>query len=102
MSYTFACCSSLVGLPNISKWNTTKVTNMSYMFMSYDENLSKFFSNLYELNSAVNKTFLISKSSSLKTMPDISKWTTTNVTDLSYLFWMLIIIKITRYFKMEN
>ena len=47
MSYMFEFCTSLISLPDISKWDTKNVTNMSDMF--------------------VNCT-------SLKTLPDISKW----------------------------
>ena len=47
MSYMFSSCSSLQSLPDISKWNTEKVTDMSFMFNSC---------------------------SSLKSLPDISKW----------------------------
>ena len=32
MSYIFYKCLSLSSLPDISKWNTNNVTNMSYMF----------------------------------------------------------------------
>ena len=32
MSYMFDGCSSLLSLPDISKWNTNNVTNMNYMF----------------------------------------------------------------------
>ena len=32
MSYMFGGCSSLLSLPDISKWNTDNITNMSYMF----------------------------------------------------------------------
>ena len=34
MSFMFADCSSLISLPDISKWNTNNVTNMSWMFSS--------------------------------------------------------------------
>ena len=54
MSYIFSDCSSLSSLPDISKWNTNNVTNMSYMF--------------YECSSS---------------LPDISKWNTNNVTNMS-------------------
>jgi len=40
-------CSSILFLPEISKWNTNNVTNMSYMFFGC---------------------------SSLSSLPDISKW----------------------------
>ena len=47
-------------LPDISKWNTINVTNMS----------CKFFNCL-----------------SLSSLPDISKWDTQNVTDMRYMFY---------------
>ena len=47
MHYMFGYCSSLVSLPDISKWNTANVTNMGGMFYNC---------------------------SSLKSFPDISKW----------------------------
>ena len=52
MGEMFSYCESLISLPDISKWNTTNVTNMNHMF---------YFCN------------------SLKSLPDISKWNTTNV-----------------------
>ena len=51
-------CSSLISLPDISKWNTEKVINMSFLFMGCI---------------------------SLKSLPDISKWNTKNVKDMSFL-----------------
>ena len=46
-------CSSLISLPDISKWKTNNVTDMSYMFY---------------------------RCSRLSSLPDISKWKTNNVT----------------------
>ena len=34
MSYMFDGCSNLTNLPDISKWNTNNVKDMSYMFQS--------------------------------------------------------------------
>ena len=59
MSCMFDRCSSLISLPDISKWNTNNVIIMSCMF--YD-------------------------CSSLSSLPDISKWNTINVTNMSYMF----------------
>ena len=59
MSSMFQNCSSLTSLPDISKWNITKVTDISYLF---------------------------NKCSKLKKLPDISKWNTENVINMSYLF----------------
>jgi len=55
----FSECSSLSSLPDISKWNTNNVTNMSFMFYGC---------------------------TSLSSLPDISKWITNNVTYMSCIF----------------
>ena len=55
----FSGCSSLSSLPDISKWNTNNVNNMSYMF---------------------------SGCLSLSSLPDISKWNTNNVNNMSGMF----------------
>ena len=49
-------CSTLSSLPDISKWNTDKVTDMSYMFFGC---------------------------SSLSCLPNISKWDTNNTTNMA-------------------
>ena len=59
MSYLFYKCSSLSSFPDISKWNTIKITNMRYMF--------------YEC-------------SSLSFLPNLSKWNFNNVIDMSFIF----------------
>ena len=59
MFQIFSDCSSLKSLPDISKWNTNNVTNVSYMFYNCKALLS---------------------------LPDISKWNTINVTDMKYMF----------------
>ena len=56
MSYMYSECSSLSSLPDISKSNTSNVTNMSRMFI---------------------------KCSSLSSLPDISKWNIKKVTDMN-------------------
>ena len=59
MSNMFGGCSSLLSLPDISKWNTNNVTNMSGLF---------------------------SKCSSLISLSDISKWDIKHVNNMSYMF----------------
>ena len=59
---TFGYCSSLLKLPDISKWNTKNVTNMKGLFCGC---------------------------SSLKFLPDISKWNMNNVQ--IYLVYFLIV-----------
>ena len=53
----FRNCSSLISLPDISKWNTNNVKNMFGMF---------------------------NNCSSLLSLPDISKWNTNNVADMRF------------------
>ena len=53
----FSDCLSLESLPDISKWNTTNVTDMSLMF---------------------------SGCKTLESLPDISNWNTTNVKNIIY------------------
>ena len=55
----FKGCSSLSSLPDISKWNTNNVTDMSGMLIRW---------------------------SSLSSLPDISKWNTNNFIYMSYMF----------------
>ena len=62
MSCMFLDCPSLINLPDIDKWNTSNITNMSSIF-----------------NNNVSGSSLIS-------LPDISKWDTSNVTDMSFMF----------------
>ena len=61
----FSDCSSLLSLPDISKWNTNNVKNMREMF-----------SNCYSLSS----------------LPDISKWNTNNVNDMNGMFYNCILL----------
>ena len=51
----FHGCNKLISLPDISKWNTSNVTDLSGMF--------------YRCNSLIS-------------LPDLSKWNTSNVTNL--------------------
>ena len=59
MNSMFYGCSSLLSLPDISKWNINNVTDMSFMFYAC---------------------------SSLSSLPNISKWNTNNATYMSYMF----------------
>ena len=62
MDCMFKGCSSLLSLPDISKWNTNNITDMNSMFKR------------------------CSSLSSLSSLPDISKWNTNNVEDISEIF----------------
>ena len=59
MNNMFTGCYSLISLPDISKWDTSNVLDMSYMF---------------------------NECSLLVSLPDISKWNTSNVLDMCKIF----------------
>ena len=65
MRGVFSYCESLVYLPDLSKWNTGKVNDISAFF---------------------------ARCSSLKSLPDISKWNTENVTDMSNMFGVIWVV----------
>ena len=72
MSTMFSGCSSLISLPDISKWDTKNVTDMSGMFCDC---------------------------SSLNNLEGISKWDTKSVTDMSRMFYGCGTNKIPDNFK---
>ena len=55
----FDRCSSLIYLPDISKWNTENIKYMNYMFFGCEQ---------------------------LVTIPDISKWNCFNTKQMNYIF----------------
>ena len=59
MSFLFYGCESLLKLPDISKWDTSSVTNISNLFNGLR----------------------------IENIPDISKWNSSNFNDISYLFY---------------
>ena len=66
----FYNCSSLSSLPDISKWNTNNVTDMSRMFCDC---------------------------SSLKYLPALSKWNIQKVTDKDFMFFNCLINNFNKY-----
>ena len=79
MSYMFYGCSSLLSLPDISKWNTNIVTNMSFMFYGCSSLLSLPDISKWNTNNITKMNRLFFGCSSLSSLPDISKWNTNNV-----------------------
>ena len=101
MSGLFCGCSSLTHLPDISKWNTKNVEDMSFMFCRFSfplpiKNLPNSFEKLNNkdfidilieanekerqfLNAMIS---VYSKNNLEFELPDISKWDTSNVTTI--------------------
>ena len=86
MSYMFNKCESLTKLPDISTWNTKNVKNMSYMFYGCEKltSLPDIFK--WNTSSLIKCNSMFYRISSLKSLPNISIWDTKNVTDMSKLF----------------
>ena len=82
MSYMFH---EVTDIPDISKWDTSNVTNMSYMFL---DSKIKRLPNIsgWKTNNVRNMSNMFNGCNLLKLLPDISKWNTDNVTDMSFMF----------------
>ena len=81
--------SNLKFLPDISKWDTSKVVDMSYMFLKCSKieslpNISKW--NTINLKIM---TGMFALCSSLSSLPDISKWNADNVINMSFMFFFV-------------
>ena len=83
MSYMFYCCYKLTILPDISEWNTKNVKNMSYMFCNCKSLSSLPNISKWDTKNVTNMSNMFNHCQSLSSLPDISKWDTTNVIDMS-------------------
>ena len=87
MSRMFNSCSSLISLPSeISKWDTSNITNISSLF-GWCLSLKTIpdISN-WNTSKITDMISLFDHCQSLESLPDISKWDTSNVTNMNYLF----------------
>ena len=86
ISYMFFGCVSLLSLPDISKWNTSNITNMSYLF--YWCSLPSLPDiSTWDTSNVINMSYMFYWCNSLLSLPDISKWNTSNVTNMSGMFY---------------
>ena len=86
MSYLFGNCSSLKKIPDITKWNTSNVIEISGLFYQCSSleslpDLSKF-----ETNNVIFMNSIFNGCKNLKHLPDISIWNTDNVISISFIF----------------
>ena len=79
-------CSNIKFLPNIAKWDTSKVKYMQNMFKGCSklESLPDLY--IWNTLNVINMSGMFSECSSLSSLPDISKWNTLNVIDMSDMF----------------
>ena len=84
MSYLFSE-SNFSKFPDISKWNTSKVTNMKAMFALCPNNPA--FPDISKWNvSNVTDMSEIFRALNVHSLPDMSKWNTSKVTNMEELF----------------
>jgi surface protein len=82
----FESCSSITNIPNINSWDTSNVTDMSYMFQaasSFDDNIGDWdVSNVTNMASMFDGANLFNNGGS----SSISNWNTLNVTNMGSMF----------------
>ena len=82
MSYMFAYCKELKSVGDISYWNVSSVTDMSWMFLDckfFNQDISK-----WDVSKVSNMSYMFYGCASFN--QDISGWDVSNVTDMSYMF----------------
>ena len=93
MSKLFYQCSSLISLPDISKWHVNNITNMGYLFYGCSSLISLPDISKWDVKNETNICDLFSGCSSLIFLPDISKWNVNNITNINGLFSECSLIK---------
>ena len=87
MNDIFFGCSSLESLPDISKWNTKNVTSMNDVFFGCSTLQSLPDISKWDTSKVRNMKNMFSYCSSLKSLPDISKWNTRRVVNKGGIFF---------------
>ena len=87
MSHMITGNSELKKLPDISKWNTNKVEDMEHMF-AYCRKIELFPDiSKWELSSILNMSYMFSHCTNLNTYPNIFKWKIKNRANLRGIFY---------------
>ena len=81
----FLNCESLITLPDISKWNTSNVKNISGMFLFCNSLISLPDISKWDTNEVKHKEDMFSGCNSLISLPNISKWSL-SVKDMKTMF----------------
>ena len=85
MMYMFNNCSNLTSIGNVSNWDTSKVTTMSDMFYNCNKLTSLDVSNWD--TGKVEYMYNMFRNCSTLTTLDLSNFNTTNVTNMGYMFF---------------
>ena len=82
MSYMFYCCEELESVGDISKWDVSNVTNMRSMFFRC-ESFNQYISG-WDVSSVTDMRYMFCNCKSFN--QDISNWDVSNVTDMRFMF----------------
>ena len=91
-SFMFYFFPNLSEISGISDWDTSNVTDMSYMFAYAGSSATTFTLNLSSWNTSnvtnMSRMFFdAGRSATTWSIGDLSSWNTSNVTDMSYMFY---------------
>ena len=86
MSSMFIGCMKLKSLPDISNWDTSNVTNMSGIFCNCESLEILPDISRWNTNKVKNLNLMFYNCKALKALPDISKWNTDNLNCISLIF----------------
>jgi len=86
MSFMFCGCISLLYLPDISKLNTSNITDMSFMFYACKSLLSLPDISKWDTSNVINFNSIFCGCHSLSTLPNISKWNISNAKNICAMF----------------
>ena len=90
MKYIFSNCNKLKTI-DLSNFGTSKVTDMSYMF-NYCEELSPLNLSNFDTSKVMNMSNMFYRCRKLTEL-DVSNFDTSNVTDMGYMFYNLIALE---------
>ena len=85
-SYMFYHCSSLLSLPDISKWDTSNVSNMDSLFFDCKSLEALPDISNWNISNVESIGFMFYYCINLKSLPDISNWNTNKVKNMMSLF----------------
>ena len=80
-------CSSLHSIPDLPKWNTSNIKDMSQMFRECKSLVSFPDISNWDTSNVQDMNCIFAQCYSLQSLPDISRWDTRNVNNMSHLFW---------------
>ena len=84
--YTFYICDSRLIIPHISKWDLSKITNISYIFSSCQKIISLPDISNWNIKNVTDISGMFYGCSSLISLPDISNWNTIKVKYMNSFF----------------